>query len=120
MNDVHHRVRNQSLYQKHNLIRNRVLCIFRFQIRNRFRYMLIFIFIFIIRFCIRSYVVHPLANRSDWSRDYRQSWYQRPGGSITCAQVAMVLFPPGKGQIQITTVLFSPGKGQIHGIISPE
>ncbi|KAI7980432.1 hypothetical protein LOK49_Contig148G00006 [Camellia lanceoleosa] len=107
MNDVHHRVRNQSLYHKHNLIRNRVLCNFIFQIRNRFRYILVFIFILILiyRFCIRSYVVHPLANRSDWSRDHRQSWYQRPGGSISCAQVAMVLFPPGKGQI--------------HGIISP-
>ncbi|KAI8026914.1 hypothetical protein LOK49_LG02G00215 [Camellia lanceoleosa] len=63
---------------------------------------------------MRSYVVHPLANRSDWSRDHKQSWYQRPGGSISCAQVAMVLFPPGKGQIQITTVLFPPGKGQIQ------
>ncbi|KAI7986436.1 hypothetical protein LOK49_LG03G00060 [Camellia lanceoleosa] len=62
MNDVHHRVRNQSLYQKHSLIRNRVLCIFRFPIRNRFRYMLIFIIK--LRFCIRSYVVHPLAIRS--------------------------------------------------------
>ncbi|KAI8000811.1 hypothetical protein LOK49_LG09G01436 [Camellia lanceoleosa] len=62
MNDVHHRVRNQSLYQKHSLMRNRVLCIFRFPIRNRFRYMLIFIIIF--KFCIRSDVIHPLAIRS--------------------------------------------------------
>ncbi|KAI7987237.1 hypothetical protein LOK49_LG13G00859 [Camellia lanceoleosa] len=62
MNDIHHRVRNQSLYQKHSLIRIRVLCIFRFPIRNRFKYMLIFIIK--LRFCIRSYVVHPLAIRS--------------------------------------------------------
>ncbi|KAI8012401.1 hypothetical protein LOK49_LG06G00401 [Camellia lanceoleosa] len=70
MNDVHHRVRNQSLYQKHNLIRNRVLCIYRFPIRNRFRYMLIFIFIF--RFCIGSYVVHPLAIRTCRSKDHNK------------------------------------------------
>ncbi|KAI8029634.1 hypothetical protein LOK49_LG01G00548 [Camellia lanceoleosa] len=93
MNDVHHRVRNQSLSQKHNLIRNRVLCIFRFQIIfviifiiiSIFRFCIRFIIISIFRFCIRSYVVHPLAIRSSRSKDHnkwvrrpQQSWYQQP------------------------------------------
>ncbi|KAI7982995.1 hypothetical protein LOK49_LG15G01042 [Camellia lanceoleosa] len=84
------------------------------------------IFIIKLRFCIRSYVVHPLAIRSGRSEDHnrqvlrpqqagpktttgrsedhnrqvrrpQQSWYQRPQRSISCAQVAMVLSPPGKG-----------------------
>ncbi|KAI7997422.1 hypothetical protein LOK49_LG10G02116 [Camellia lanceoleosa] len=72
MNDVHHRIRNQNLYQKHGLIRNRVLCIFIFPIRNRFRYMFIFDFTFVYRFCIRSYVVRPLAIRSGRSKDHNR------------------------------------------------
>ncbi|KAI8028676.1 hypothetical protein LOK49_LG01G01244 [Camellia lanceoleosa] len=72
MNDVHHRVRNQILCQKHSLIRNRVSCIFRFPIRNRFRYMFIFDFTFVYRFCIRSYVVHPLVIRLGRSKDHNR------------------------------------------------
>ncbi|KAI8000469.1 hypothetical protein LOK49_LG09G00694 [Camellia lanceoleosa] len=43
-----------------------------FPIRNRFRYMLIFILKFMFRFCIRSYVVHPLAIKSGRSEDHNR------------------------------------------------